>query len=339
MFRSLPSLLVVTAILFVSGIATAQIDDICREAGVVPSLDSPFANIPYIYGRVTLAASDERRPPKITVIFWDREQSETRWTVGKSGYYCFKRNNPNGGLLVVEVNGIEAARRNLPSFGPNQQREDFDVMPPEIPHNAAPTSISAKFSRPPNDKTSALYGKAADMERGKRLSDVLGISKEIVAIDPDDFIAWAKLGTVNFELNDLPAADAAFRRALEIRVDYTPAWINVGKLRIAQKQFAAAVEIFKHSLVLEPNTPRYYQLLGEAYLYDKRGTLGAEALNHAIALDPVGMADCHVLLAKLYDLAGQKANAAREYSLLLEKVKDHPDRKKFEKYIKENRVQ
>jgi tetratricopeptide (TPR) repeat protein len=316
----------------------AQMDEICREAGVVPSLDSPFANVPYIYGRVSLAASDMKKPPKITVIFSDREQSEIRWTVGKSGYYCFKRNNASGGLLVVEVNGTEAARRNLPSFGPNQLREDFEVMPPELPKTAAPATISAKFARPVNEKTAALYKKVSELERDKRLNEALKVLKAIVEIDPDDFIAWAKFGAVNFEINDLPAADAAFRRALEINVEYTPAWINVGKLRMAQKQFDAAAQIFEHALSLEPDTARYYRLLGEAYIYGKKGTLGAEALNKALVLDPIGMAESHVLLAKLYDLAGQKEKASHEYSLLLDKVKDHPDRKKFEKYIKENPV-
>jgi Flp pilus assembly protein TadD len=327
-----------TMFLFAAGNAHAQIDEICREAGVVPSLDSPFANVPYIYGRVTLSVTGTIKPPKITVIFWDREQSETRWTVGKSGNYCFKRNNASGGVLVVEVNGAEAARRNLPSFGPNQLREDFEVTPPELPHASVPAAISAKFTRPLNEKTAALYKNAADLEQNKRWAELVKILKEITVIDPDDFVAWAKLGTTNFELNDFAAADAAFRRSLEVRVDYTPAWINIGKLRMAQKQFDAAAQIFEHALTLEPDTARYYQLLGEAYVYGKKGSLGAEALNKALALNPIGMAESHLLLAKLYDLAGQKEKAAHEYSLLLEKVKDHPDRKKFEKYIKENSV-
>jgi predicted Zn-dependent protease len=159
---------------------------------------------------------------------------------------------------------------------------------------------------------------------------------EIVAIDPKDFIAWAKLGSLHFELKAFPQADAAFRRSLELKVEYLPVWINVGKLRMAQKQFDAAIEIFKHAASLEPASAWTHQLLGEAYLQARKGALGAEALNKAIEIDPIGMAACHLQLAHLYELAGAKARAAREYRLFLQKVPDHPDKKRFEKYIKEN---
>lgn len=314
----------------------AQIDEICREAGVVPSLDSPFANIPYVYGRVSLSASVGPKAPKITVIFWDREQTESRWTVGATGYYCFRRNNASGGLLVVEVNGAEAARRTLPSLGPNQQREDFEVMPPELQKTAAPIAISAKFARTPNEKTIALYKRASDAEKEQNIVEAIRLLNEIVSIDDKDFVAWAKLGTLQFEQQDLDAAIASFRRSLEIRVDYTPAWTNVGKLRMAQKQFEAAAEIFNHVLTLEPGSARVYQMLGKAYLQARKGSLAVGALNEAIRLDPVGMAECHLDLARLYDLARAKDRAANEYKLFLEKVTDHPDRQKFQAYVKEN---
>jgi tetratricopeptide (TPR) repeat protein len=110
----------------------------------------------------------------------------------------------------------------------------------------------------------------------------------------------------------------------------------MGKIRVAQKGFEAAIEIYKHAITLEPNSPTAYRLLGEAYLQAKKGTLGVEALNEAIRLDPVGMAECHLLLAKLYELAGAKNLASREYKQFLAKVPDHPDKKKFEQFIKNN---
>ena len=327
---------VVALLLLLTGIAHAQIDDICREAGIVPSLDSPFNNVPYIYGRVRLNGAEIPRTSNVTVIFSDREQQDTRWKVGKSGSYCFRRNDASGGLLVVEVDGAEAARRALPSFGPNQQREDFNVMPPEAQRSTAPASVNAKFARPPNERTLPIYQKVAEAKNNKQLPEAVKLLKEIVLLDPLDYVAWAELGTVYFGMNALPDADSAFRKALEIRVDYTPVWVNVGKLRTAQKQYGAASEIFKHALTLEPSSARIYQLLGENYLQAKQGSLGADALKKAIELDPVGMAECHLLLAALYDRAGAKDLAAGEYKLFLAKVPDHPDRKKFEKYIKAN---
>jgi len=149
-------------------------------------------------------------------------------------------------------------------------------------------------------------------------------------------VAWAKLGMVYFRENSYGEADAAYRKSLELRIDYTPAWVAAGHLRMAQKSFETAIEIFKHVLELEPSLASVHRALGEAYLQVRKGTLGAESLNNAIKLDPQGMAECHLLLARLYDLAGAKHLAAREYKLFLSKISEHPDRKKFEKYIKDN---
>ena len=41
-----------------SAAAFAQMDEICTEAGITPSLDSPFANVPYVFGKVILTGFD-----------------------------------------------------------------------------------------------------------------------------------------------------------------------------------------------------------------------------------------------------------------------------------------
>jgi len=315
-----------------------QVDDICRESGVpLPSLNSPFANIPYVFGRVVLKGLDSNAKfPKITVTLLDPSQAVRRLTIERSGNYCFKRSTASGGSLVVEVDGVEAARRSLPGFGPTQQQEDFEIDASSSQSRTPPGVISAKFSHPKNERTVEFYKKAADAEKDKDRKALIDALKKIVETDPEDFIAWAKLGVVYLEADSFAEADTAFRKSIEAKLEYTPAWINVGKLRMAQKQFEAAIEIFKYAATLDPTAARTYQLLGEAYLQAKKGELGAQALYKAIELDPVGMAECHLLLGKLYDLAGAKAQASREYRLYLTKVPDDPKKKMLEKYIAEN---
>lgn len=316
--------------------ARAQADDICSEAGLYPGLDSPFAHVPYVFGKVVLQGfPSANKPPKIAVILSDGRQAAERWFVNSSGNYCFKR-KANSTTLVVEVDGKEAARRSLPSFGSSQQREDFEIYADKPQQIRFPAVVSAKFTHPVNPKTTDLYKKTVEAEINKEPAKVIGYLKEIVAIDPEDFIAWAKLGAWHFAQIAYPEADAAFRKSLELKVDYTPAWVNVGQLRTTQKQYEAAIQILKHAAGLDPTAARTFQLLGEAYLLARQGTLGAEALNTAIKLDPIGMAECHLQLAHLYQLAGAKAQAAAEYKLFLGKVSDHPDKKKFEKFVKEN---
>ena len=106
-----------------------------------------------------------------------------------------------------------------------------------------------------------------------------------------------------FEEKSFADAEAAFRKSLELKPEYTPAWNNAGKIRMAQKQYEAAIEVFKHAASIDPSSARTFQLLGEAYLLTKQGSLGVDALNKALELDPVGMAECHLQLAHLYQLA------------------------------------
>ena len=318
-------------------IAQAQADEFCGEFGVMPSLDSPFAAVPYVFGRISLKGYNAGdKFPSVTIVLVDRQQTEKRITVDKSGKYCFKRTGGSGGTLLVEVDGVEAARRPVPSFSAAQVREDFEIFPQHLQKTAPPATVSAKFSHPQNDKTIEIYKKAAEAEQNKDRQAAIRHLKELVKIDPSDFIAWAKLGSLHFEHNSLGEAEAAFRRSIELKLEYTPAWINVGKIRVAQKQFEAAVEILKHATSLDPKSGRAFQLLGEAYLQSKQGTLAVQALNESLRLDPAGMADSHLLLARLYDAAGARHLAAAEFKAFLSKVNDYPERKKLEKYIKDN---
>jgi len=103
-----------------------------------------------------------------------------------------------------------------------------------------------------------------------------------------------------------------------------------------QKRFPDAIELLKKATSLEQGTPLAHRLLGEAYLLTRQGTLGVASLNEALRLDPKGMAECHLMIAKLYDAAGDKISASREYRLFLVKVPDFKEREILERYIKEN---
>ncbi|MFN0139524.1 MAG: tetratricopeptide repeat protein [Pyrinomonadaceae bacterium] len=328
-------LLIAASLFLLTVTSTAQIDEICTDVGITPSLDSPFAHVPYVYGRVTLVGFDPvGKTPKVVVILSDSAHQANRYILGKKGNYCFRRTG--SGTLIVEVDGIEVARRSLQSFGAPQLREDFEVHAKAWQRGTAPALISAKLSHPPNKDTAELHRKLADALKAGDSGIGVGLLKEIVKIDPADFIAWAHLGLVYFTDNSLAEAEAAFRKCLELKVEYTPAWFYMGQIRIAQKQYLAAIEILKHAATLESRSARIYRLLGQAYLQSKQGTLGVAALNEAIKLDPIGMAECHLQIAHLYELAGAKHLAAKEYKMFLDKVPDYHSKKRLEQFIKDN---
>jgi tetratricopeptide (TPR) repeat protein len=195
---------------------------------------------------------------------------------------------------------------------------------------------ASKFLRPANLKTVALYTKAAEAEAAKLPEEAIKYISDIVALDPQDFIAWEKLGTLHYQRRSLTEAGAAYRKSLEIKPEYPAAVLGLGTVLAARRQLDEAIELFKQVIAADAGLARAHRLLGEAYLQDREGTLGIASLNEALKLDPVGMAECHLILASLYDRSGLKHLASREYRLFLKKVPNDRDRKTFEEYIKEN---
>ncbi len=315
-----------------------QADDICREFAETPSREIGKNNrlAPYVYGRILLKGlSADATPPRVTVTFMNMGQAPVRQVISRSGNYCFKRYG-TGGTLIIEVDGIETSRKSISEIDTVRQREDFEVQITRARQDASPGVVSAKFSRPPNDKTRDLYRKTAEAEQAKDLKKAVSYVKTIVATDSDDFIAWAELGSLYLQQNEIAEAEAAFKKSLWIRADYTPALLNIGIIHAFQRDFPAAIEAFKHGVETDPASARGYRLLGEAYLQNRQGTLGLAALDKALELDPVGMAECHLLKARLYDIAGAKNLATREYKAYLAKVPDATDKKKLEQYIRDN---
>ena len=236
----------------------------------------------------------------------------------------------------MEVDGTQVERRTLPVLGPPQQREDFDIDIRQVSTQTAPGVVSSKFLREPNEKTVELYKKAAKAEKSGDIDKTINYLKQIVAVDPEDYPAWGKLGARYFEKQSIPEAEDAFKHSIQVNAQYTPAWLSLGLLRINQKQFDAAVDVFKHVTEMDPASAMGYRLLGVSYLQTRQGNLGVAALDQAIKLDPVGMAECHLLKARLYELAGYKKLAADEYKTFLNKVPYYKDKKRLEEFIAAN---
>lgn len=300
------------------------------------SAGSSWATDPAVYGRVNLQGFEGKKLPKITVTLSDRSRNDHRFTIDRNGYYCFRGVDGSGGTIVIDVEGNEVERRSLGSSTAQlrQHRQDFDI------YAAAPVqkagTVSAKFVYERDAANSALFDKAAEAEQKKDLKTASNLLREMLGNDPRDYVAWARLGSVYFEMNDLKAAERAYTESIRFKPDFSFAMMNIGRIYLAQNVPETAIKYLERATQLEPNAPRGFQLLGEAYILTKKGTLGVEALNEAIRLDPVGMADSHLLMAALYDRAGAKSWAAREYKLFLDKKPAHADRKKFESYIKNN---
>jgi tetratricopeptide (TPR) repeat protein len=326
---------VVAAAAFISAVEiSGQAEEICADRGILLRIDSVTSRSNVIFGRVTVKRpKGSKKAP--TVVIWLREgRSVQRATLDGSGPYCFEKSSA-GGEIVVEVDGQQVGSRQIITNLP-EQREDFEVSLSAAQPEAPPGVVSAKFNYQRNEKNAKLYEKALASSSEQKPEKAIEILAAIVKSDPADYIAAATLGSIYYRQKAYPEAERWFANAVATNPEYAPAWISLSQSQYAQKKYEAAITSCKTFLKLDPKSATGFYILGEAYLRTEKGNLAIETFNEAIKLDPIGMAQCHLILADLYDINGLKKLATKEFKAFLAKVPDHPEKKKIEQYIAAN---
>jgi tetratricopeptide (TPR) repeat protein len=262
-----------------------------------------------------------------------------RQRVGNGGRYRFNNVFNGDYYLAVELDSLEIAR--LPVLisinAVEHIRQDLELRWKGAARNA-PGVVSAENSYNRSSQNRALYQKAAQEIESKKFSQAIETLRSLVEADPRDFPAWTDLGMVYFIQKDLEAAENSYASAINVKPDHVPALVNLGRARLARKNNEGAVEALEAALKANPGSATANYFLGEAYLALKKGSKAVGFLNEALRLDPVGMADAHLRLGALYNLAGYKDRAAAEYEQFLQKKPDHPDRNRLSEYIEANKA-
>lgn len=315
----------------------AQVDEVSSATGLPLPIGAPV-----IYGQVAIEGlpKGERRPSIFVSLLIsgtqiDRRQADSR------GYYFFLETPRHGHSLLFEVDGNEVGRAYLTIGIGNRIRQDVTLDWRALKGAASKTQTGVTsaqgYARSP--EAEKAFDKAMASVRENKNESAIILFKEMVTKDPNDFLAWTMLGTIYLAEKKYSEAGPSFAKALELKPDFALALINLGKTELAQNNFDKAIEILSRAVQTQPNSADANHALGEAYLQAKKGSLAVGFLNKAIELAPMEKAAIHLRLAALYNGAGLKDRAAAEYKAFLEKVKDHPDRKKFEQYIKDSTPQ
>ena len=317
-----------------------QRQEFCGEEWVFTEIPSNLnRQISVIYGRVSLEGAKEAGKPFKIVVRLRDGQNAKQHSLSGSGTYCFERSGGgiagSNGEITVDVNGEQVESRSLIPNQP-EQREDFKIRVSPKQNSSPPGVVSAKFNYTRNDKNAKLFERATRAAAEAKLGEAIAHLTEIVKADPADYIAAATVGGIFYQQGKYPDAEIWFKRSVAANPEFAPAWLSLSRAQYAQKNYDAAIESGNRLIKLEPNSPAAYYIIGESYLRSERANLAVVALNEAIKLDPVGMAECHLILADLYDFNGAKKMAAIEYKAFLAKVPKHPNIKAIEQYIKDN---
>ncbi len=320
--------------LFLAVACLGQLDGLRQATGM------PVFGDRMVYGKISLEGVDPNsKPPRVTVTLVTQRLHTTRTTLDNDGYFYFRELTSNGGTVVVEVNGSEAARQTLLTVGPRQQRVDFVVTVPSTSSLAKPGTVDVKYAYERSKTANELLQKAVQFIEEDKPAKAIPLLKKIVASDPGDFAAWTILGASYSAISDPQNAEKAYLSALVARPDSVPSMISLGKHYLAVNKLEPAIDILEKATAANPNEAMAFRLLGDAYLRARLGSKGIPALNEALRLQPVEMAECHLMLAKLYDIVGARHLASKEFQMFLEKVPGHPEKEKMVAYIRENPIE
>lgn len=312
----------------------AQVDDVSEVTGLPIPIGAPI-----IYGQVMIKGfpKDQRRP-MIVVYLRNRGVAVDKVQANDKGYFYFLKTPGDGFALAFEVDGVEVGTALITAGISNRVRQDV-----EFDWNALKgTSISKTGTVNVRDKyersidAEKRFDVAMTLVKEKRIPDAIKAFEDIVTTDAKDHVAWLMIGSLHFSEKRYNESKNAYETAIKLRPEYLLAHLNMGRLELSQKNYDPAIMHLLRSVEIEANSADANQLLGEAYLQAKKGSLAVGYLNRALEISPVEKADIHLRLAALYNAAGYKDRASLEYVAFLKKVKDHPDKEKFEQYIKDN---
>lgn len=316
--------------------ANAQVDDVSQVTGLPIPIGASV-----IYGQVIIRniPRNERRPT-IVVYLRNGGAQIDKYLANDTGYWYFLRPPIDGHTLNFEIDGIEVGRAIIAGGISGRLRQDVELDWAQVKElSRTPSSTGVVSARDRHERTQdseAILQKALTAMKEKRNDDAIKLLSSITDKDPKDYNAWMYLGTIHYSAKRNDDARAAYKKALELKPDYFLASLNLGRLELSQKQFDPAIAALLKAVESDAASADANHLLGEAYLQNRKGSVAVGYLNKAIELAPVEKAELHLRLAALYNGAGLKDRAALEYKAFLGKVKDHPDKAKFEQYIKEN---
>jgi tetratricopeptide (TPR) repeat protein len=119
---------------------------------------------------------------------------------------------------------------------------------------------------------------------------------------------WYQEG-IQLEAVSAAAAEAAYRRALELDPAHADAHVNLGRLLHQAGRVASAAEHYRQALLLDTHATAAFNL-GIALEDLGRRSEAAQAYRTALELDPQ-LAEAHYNLANLYQIMGDRLSAVR----------------------------
>jgi tetratricopeptide (TPR) repeat protein len=131
-------------------------------------------------------------------------------------------------------------------------------------------------------------------------------------LDPEDAQAWFERGAA-LESRDPAAAEAAYRRAIELEPARADAYLNLGAMLGEAGRYADMTTLCEAALARCPGSALLHYNRGVALDHLERLDEAVASYERSLALDP-RLADAHYNLARLREQMGDARGALRHFA-------------------------
>lgn len=174
----------------------------------------------------------------------------------------------------------------------------------------------------PGTQADTLLAQAAQAQRSGRGADAAAVYRQVLALDPANFIALANLGVAASQAGDLAQARELLETAVRVQPSSVEAWMALGNACARAAVHARAAEAFGQVVRLRPELAAGHLNLGNALRRSGQPEAALAALRRGIALDN-SLAVGHFNLGLALDEQGDHTAAIAAFSDALKRDPRH----------------
>ncbi len=160
--------------------------------------------------------------------------------------------------------------------------------------------------------------------RESKYAEARAALEEAIKLNPGHHQAYYRIGKAHERLDEPVAADAAYRKAIEIRPDFSPAFVALGNMYIDYGHANVGQAVLETGTKVNEKDAHMWNGLGRAQLALNKPQDAVEAFTRAKVLDP-SMIDVLYGLGKAYAELRQPKEAIENLQAFLQRAGNAPE--------------
>jgi len=236
------------------------------------------------------------------------------------------------GTYMLRVSGIDIEETTTPTFEITQSENtsmQYVRVKMKKPAGADasgsggnPTVSAYELNVPP--KARQEYEKGDDAMRRSDWKKAAAHLDKAVALYPQYASAYNNRGAVAVKMNDIPAAKAAFQKAVEFNEPTGISYLNLSRLYLADRNFEQASGYATKSLALNPRNPETLTILANCQVATGRYPEAIANARRVHGMQHDRFAVAHVIAALAFEKENDPKSAAAEYEQFLKEDPNNP---------------